>query len=103
MANGSSWRRIIHEMVVGVPREIKVGEQRVALTPAGARALTEGGHRVLVEPGAGLGSALRDEEYTRAGAELAEVDALWRAADLVVKVKEPQPVEVRRMRRGQTL
>ncbi len=90
-------------MIVGVPREIKIGEQRVALTPAGARALAEAGHRVLVEHGAGSGSALRDEEYTSAGAILANIDALWREADLVLKVKEPQTEEVRRMRPGQTL
>ena len=54
-------------MNVGVPREIKPGEQRVALTPAGARAFTEAGHRVVVEPGAGAGSGIRDEEYTARG------------------------------------
>ena len=90
-------------MIVGVPREIKIGEQRVALAPAGARAFAEAGHRVLVEPGAGQGSGIRDEEYLRAGAALAGVEALWREAELVLKVKEPQPVEVRRIRRDQTL
>ena len=90
-------------MIVGVPREIKIGEQRVALTPAGARAFAEAGHRVLVEPGAGLGSGIRDEEYARAGAALAPVDALWGQAELVLKVKEPQAEEVRRMRPGLTL
>jgi alanine dehydrogenase len=54
-------------MIVGVPREIKPGEQRVALTPAGARELTEAGHRVVVERGAGLGSGIGDEEYAAAG------------------------------------
>ena len=90
-------------MTVGVPREIKVGEQRVALTPAGARALAEAGHRVLVEPGAGLGSGIRDEDYALTGAQLSGVEALWREAELILKVKEPLPEEVERIRPGQTL
>ena len=93
----------IGSMVVGVPREIKVGEQRVALTPAGARALSEAGHRVLVEAGAGAGSGFRDEEYTQAGAEPADVGAVWSRAELVLKVKEPLAEEVPRIREGQTL
>src|SRR5678815_6100542 len=59
-----------HQMIVGVPREIKPGEQRVALTPAGARELSEAGHGVLVERGAGVGSGIGDEEYVAAGAAL---------------------------------
>src|SRR5216117_1408550 len=90
-------------MNVGVPREIKPGEQRVALTPAGARALTEAGHRVAVEQDAGAGSGIRDEEYTAVGAELAAVDEVWRRADLVLKVKEPLAPEVARLRDGQIL
>jgi len=90
-------------MNIGVPREIKPGEQRVALTPAGARALTEAGHRVVVEGGAGAGSGIRDEEYTAVGAELAAVDEVWRRADLVLKVKEPLAPEVARLRDGQIL
>jgi len=90
-------------MIIGVPREIKVGENRVALTPAGAGAFAEGGHRVLVEPGAGAGSGIRDGEYTSAGSELVDVDALWDRAELVLKVKEPLPEEVARIRPGQTL
>ena len=90
-------------MIVGVPREIKPGEQRVALTPPGARALTEVGHRVLVERGAGEGSAIRDEDYTRAGAELGKVDDVWARADMILKVKEPIPEEYRRIRAGQIL
>jgi alanine dehydrogenase len=90
-------------MNVGVPREIKPGEQRVALTPAGARALTEAGHRVVVEQGAGAGSGFRDDEYTAVGAELAAVDDVWRRAELVLKVKEPLPPEVARLRAGQVL
>jgi len=90
-------------MNIGVPREIKPGEQRVALTPAGARALTEAGHRVVVEGGAGAGSGIRDDEYTAVGAELAAVDEVWRRADLVLKVKEPLAPEVARLRDGQIL
>src|SRR4030095_4153876 len=104
-------------MAVGVPREIKPGEQRIALTPAGARALSEAGHRVVVEQGAGAGSGLRDEgensvgggggsrdeEYTAVGAEIAAVDEVWRRADLVLKVKEPLAPEVQRLRDGQVL
>ncbi len=90
-------------MIVGVPREIKIGEQRVALTPAGARAFTEAGHQVLIEPGAGAGSGIRDDEYTGAGARLLDVEALWRQTELVLKVKEPLPEEVARIRPGQTL
>ena len=90
-------------MVVGVPRELKVGEQRVALTPAGARAFSEAGHRVLVEAGAGAGSGFRDEEYTQAGAETGDVGAVWSRSELVLKVKEPLAEEIPRIREGQTL
>jgi alanine dehydrogenase len=88
---------------VGVPREIKVGEQRVALTPAGAAALRDAGHRVLVERGAGAGSGIRDEDFAAAGAALTAVDEVWGAADLVLKVKEPLPEEHGRLRAGQAL
>jgi alanine dehydrogenase len=90
-------------VIIGVPREIKPGEQRIALTPSGARALAESGHRVLVERGGGLGSSIRDEEYTREGGELASVDEVWARAELVLKVKEPIPNEYGRMRAGQIL
>ena len=90
-------------MIVGVPREIKPGEQRVALTPAGARALAEAGHRVLLERGAGAGSGLRDEEYTRVGATLADVGEVWSRAETILKVKEPIPEEYGRLRPGQIL
>ena len=90
-------------MIVGVPREIKPGEQRVALTPPGARALVEGKHRVIVERGAGLGSSIRDEEYTREGATLASVEDVWTQAELILKVKEPLAEEYPRMRPGQIL
>ena len=90
-------------MIVGVPREIKTGEQRVALTPAGARALAEARHRVLVERGAGQGSGIRDEDYTAAGAALDSVEAVWARAEMILKVKEPLPPEYPRLRPGQIL
>ncbi len=90
-------------MIVGAPKEIKPGEQRVALTPAGVRALAERGHDVLIEEGAGLGSGIRDEEYTAFGARIVGADEVWAKADLVLKVKEPMPPEVQRLRPGQAL
>ncbi len=89
-------------MIIGVPREIKTDEYRVALLPSGARRLKEDGHSVLVEKGAGAGSGFGDEEYARAGAELAAAPAeIFRRAELVVKVKEPQAAEIGMLRRGQ--
>jgi alanine dehydrogenase len=90
-------------MIVGVPREIKPGELRVALTPAGAHALAERSHRVLVERGAGAGSGIRDEEFAAVGAVLTGVDEVWAESELVLKVKEPLLPEVARLRPGQTL
>jgi alanine dehydrogenase len=90
-------------MNVGVPREVKPGEQRVALTPAGVRALIAAGHRVTIEAGAGLGSSIRDEEYTRESATTAAADQVWAQADMILKVKEPLPEEYPRMRPGQIL
>jgi len=90
-------------MNLGVPREIKPGEQRVALTPPGARALAEAGHRVLVEREAGMGSGIRDEDYASVGATLLPAEEVWRQADLVLKVKEPLPAEWPRLRPGQVL
>jgi alanine dehydrogenase len=83
--------------VVGIPRELKDGEGRVAMTPDGVRELVAHHHRVLVERDAGAGSAIADQEFAAAGAELVTVDDAW-AADLVVKVKEPQPEEYIRLR-----
>ena len=90
-------------MIVGVPREIKPGEQRVALTPAGAHALVGAGHRVVLEADAGGGSGIRDAEYTTVGAEIAGVDDVWRRAEMILKVKEPMPSEYSRLRPGQLL
>lgn len=89
---------------VGCPREIKSQENRVALTPGGARQLARQGVRVVVEAGAGSGAAYADAEYLEAGARIVETAAeVFAAADLVVKVKEPQPQEIAMLRPGQTL
>lgn len=90
-------------MIVGVVKEIKPGEQRVALTPAGAHALTEAGHRLLIDRGAGTGSGIRDEDYAKAGASLVAAEGIWAEADLILKVKEPLAPEYGRLRAGQTL
>ena len=87
-------------MTVGVPKEVKDHETRVGLVPSGVLALREAGHRVLVESNAGAGSSLPDEEYRKAGAEiLSRASDVWKA-DLVVKVKEPQPSEYPYFRPG---
>ena len=83
-------------MRVGVPREVKQDEYRVALTPAGADALVDGGHEVLVESGAGEGAGLPDAAYRSVGATLVDAAEAW-GADLVLKVKEPQPEEFGRL------
>ena len=85
-------------MRIGVAREIKTDEHRVALTPAGARELVRKGHDVLVEAGAGHGSAFPDEVYEAVGARIASVDDLWRDAELLLKVKEPIEAEYPRLR-----
>lgn len=91
-------------MNIGVPRELKNNEFRVAITPAGVREFTNHGHRVLIESGAGIGSALSDEQFKSVGAEIVDsADALWELADLILKVKEPIASEYHRMRAGQVL
>ncbi len=91
-------------MIVGVPKEIKADEYRVAMLPVGAEELTSAGHEVLVEAGAGTGSGLSDAHYEAAGAKIvANAAEIWDRADLVVKVKEPQPSEWPRLRNGQVL
>lgn len=91
-------------MKVGVPREVKDGEYRVALTPAGAHELVRHGHQVLVERGAGEGSTLPDADFAAAGATvLPDADELWAESELVLKVKEPAPQEYHRLRKGQVL
>src|SRR2546421_779668 len=90
-------------MKVGVVKEIKTDEYRVALTPAGARELVQRGHDVLVESGAGTGSALDDRAYEAAGATIASVGDVWGDADLLLKVREPVESEYRRLREGLVL
>ncbi len=90
-------------MRIGVAREIKPQEHRVALTPAGARELVQRGHDVLVEEGAGLGSAFADDAYERAGATIVSVDDVWARSELLLKVKEPIAIEYPRLRQGLTL
>lgn len=91
-------------MKIGIPKEVKTNENRVALAPSGAEALAAAGHTVLVESGAGLGSAFSDEQYAAAGARIVSgADAVWTEADLIVKVKEPIEPEWKRIRPRQTL
>jgi alanine dehydrogenase len=88
---------------IGVAKEIKSDEYRVALTPAGALELVQHGHSVLVESGAGDGSAFADGEYERVGARTGTVEEVWAESELVLKVKEPLPEEYPRLREGQIL
>src|SRR5579862_5719738 len=90
-------------MRIGVAREIKSDEYRVALTPAGALELINHGHDVAVEQGAGTGSSFADADYERVGARIASVDEVWEGSDLVLKVKEPIEPEYRRLREGLVL
>src|SRR4051794_22482653 len=91
-------------MRIGVPKEIKNNEFRVGLTPGSVAELTDHGHEVLVETGAGLGSGLTDAEYAAAGAKLvAKREIVFAEADMVVKVKEPLADERKLLRRGQVL
>lgn len=91
-------------MLVGVPKEIKVLEARVALTPEGVSEFIRAGHSVVVEKGAGLGSAITDEQYIAAGATIeADVEKIWRDAEMILKVKEPIEAEYPRLRAGQIL
>jgi alanine dehydrogenase len=91
-------------MKVGVPKEVKNHEYRVAITPAGVHELVRGGHQVYVQQDAGTGSSLPDEDFVAAGAEiLPAADDVWQAGDLILKVKEPVAEEYHRMRNGQIL
>ena len=91
-------------MKIGVPKEIKTNENRVALVPAGAEALVAAGHSVMMEKGAGEGSGFPDSSYTAVGAKIgADADAVWREADMIMKVKEPIKVEWPRMKKGQVI
>ena len=92
------------DVKVGIPREVKNNEFRVAITPAGVHELVRHGHQVVIERGAGLGSSIPDEEYVAAGAKiLAGADEVWATADLLLKVKEPIAEEYHRLRKDQTL
>jgi alanine dehydrogenase len=91
-------------MIIGVPREVKSSEYRIALLPVGAELLTQDGHTVLVEREAGLGSGFEDAAFAAAGATIVDTAAEIHArAELVVKVKEPQPAEIAMLRPGQTV
>jgi alanine dehydrogenase len=91
-------------MLVGVPKEIKVHESRVALTPEGVAELVRAGHGVVIEKGAGLGSAITDAEFVAAGATIEEdVLEIWSSAEMILKVKEPIEVEYSKLRKGQIL
>ncbi len=91
-------------MKVGIPREVKNHEYRVAITPSGAHELVRSGHEVVIETGAGVGSSITDEDYVAAGATIApDADETWGSAELVLKVKEPVASEYHRMQEGQSL
>jgi alanine dehydrogenase len=91
-------------MIVGVPKEVKTHEYRVAMIPVGVEELTRAGHQVLIQSGAGQGSGIGDDQYATHGAEIvADAAAIWKRADLIVKVKEPLPEEWPLMRPGQTV
>lgn len=91
-------------MQIGVPKEIKTLEARVALTPEGAAELVRAGHQVVIEGGAGLGSAISDNQYVAVGASIeSDVEKIWREAEMILKVKEPIEAEYPRLRSGQIL
>jgi alanine dehydrogenase len=91
-------------MLIGVPKEIKSHENRVALLPSGALSLTRKGHKVMVEAGAGIGSGFPDEAYEMNGAQIvADVEKIWAESDMIMKVKEPVGPEYKRMREGQVI
>ncbi len=91
-------------MIIGIPKELKNNEFRVAATPSGVHAYVAAGHKVLVEKNAGTGSAISDADYIAAGAQIIDsADEIWQKADLISKVKEPIEIEYKRMRKGQIL
>jgi alanine dehydrogenase len=91
-------------MRVGVPTEVKNHEYRVAITPAGVHELTRSGHDVLVQAGAGTGSSITDDEFVAAGAKIASsAEDVWQDSELILKVKEPIPIEYSSMQPGQVL
>jgi len=91
-------------MIIGIPKEIKEEELRVAITPAGVSAFVAHGHKVLIEKGAGMGSGILDKEYRKAGATIINTgDGIWEKSDMILKVKEPLKSEYSFMREGQIL
>ena len=91
-------------MKIGVPKEIKTNENRIALVPAGAETLISAGHSVLIEKGAGIGSGFSDEDYTSVGAKIApDAATVWKDSEMIMKVKEPIKPEWPHMRKGQLI
>ena len=91
-------------MKVGIPTEVKNHEYRVAITPSGVHELIRGGHQVVIQAGAGVGSSIPDEDFITAGAKiLPTADEVWAEGNLILKVKEPIEEEYHRMRAGQVL
>ena len=91
-------------MIVGIPKEVKDNEYRIAATPEGVRELVDAGQTVLIEEGAGLGSSLSEERYKRSGAQfVSSAEDVWRGSDMILKVKEPIASEYALMREGQIL
>jgi len=90
-------------MLIGVPKEVKTQEYRVGLVPGSVRELTHHGHEIIVERGAGAGIGFEDAAYAAAGARLGSAEEVFAAAELIAKVKEPQPQEIKRLRPGQVL
>jgi alanine dehydrogenase len=91
-------------VIIGIPKEIKNNEFRVSATPSGVHAYVSGGHQVLVEKNAGLGSGISNDDYRKAGAQIVETaDKVWQRAELIQKVKEPIEAEYKQMRKGQIL
>src|SRR4051794_27315757 len=91
-------------MRIGIPREVKNHEYRVAITPAGVHELTSHGHHVVIEQSAGVGSSIPDAEFVKAGATvLTNAADVWAQGDLILKVKEPMPQEYPLLRKGQVL
>ncbi len=90
-------------MIIGVLKEIKAHENRVAMTPGGARELASDGHRILIEKNAGAGAGFSDREYEEAGGEILDAGDIWDRAELIAKVKEPLPAEYNLLKEGQTI
>lgn len=90
-------------MIIGIPKEIKTHEYRVAITPLGVMELKRDGHTVIIEKGAGEGSGFLDDEYIKAGADIVDKETIFKGSDLIVKVKEPLPIEYDLIREGQII